>query len=190
MATALEDYTNEEQRSVVLFFCGQNDSMQRIFIHKEIFSFYGEKCFSRKAVHVLVEKFCQGRSKVADDARPGRPVEIVQRMEELIRADRRIMIDTAATALGRSHGLACSVIHQHLKFRKMCARWEPRELKIEKKWTEWICPCNISYGMLMNEKVCLTGVLLRTNHGCITTNPNQSVLQFNGNIPVHLKRKV
>jgi hypothetical protein len=32
---------------------------------------------SRKAIHNWVEKFSQGRSKVADDARPGRPVETV-----------------------------------------------------------------------------------------------------------------
>jgi hypothetical protein len=65
---------------------------------------------SRKAVHNWVEKFSQGRSKVAGDARPSRPVEIVtevtvQRVEELIRADRRITIDSVATARGCSHGL-------------------------------------------------------------------------------------
>jgi hypothetical protein len=49
-----------------------------------------------------------------------------------------------------------------------------------------VCPCNVSYGIQMKEKLCLTGLLLRTNHGCITTNPNQSVLQCNRNIPVHL----
>jgi hypothetical protein len=31
----------------------------------------------------------------------------------------------------------------------------------------------------MKEKICLTGLLLGMNHGSITTNPNQSVLQFN-----------
>jgi hypothetical protein len=49
--------------------------------------------------------------KFADDAQPGRPVEItteatVQRVEELIWADRRITIDSVATALGCSHGSA------------------------------------------------------------------------------------
>jgi hypothetical protein len=58
-----------------------------------------------------------------------------------------------------------------------------------KKWTEWICPCNISYCMQMKEKICLTGLLLGTDHECITTNPNQSVLQCNGNVPVHLQPK-
>jgi hypothetical protein len=41
-----------------------------------MFPVYGGKCLSRKAVHNWVEEFSQGRSKVADDARPGRPVEI------------------------------------------------------------------------------------------------------------------
>jgi hypothetical protein len=35
-------------------------------IYKEIFSLYCGKCWSRKAVHIWVEKFSQGRSKVAD----------------------------------------------------------------------------------------------------------------------------
>jgi hypothetical protein len=96
--------------------------------HKEMFPVYGGKCLSSKAVHNWVEKFSQGRLKVADDARLGRPVEIateetVQRVEELIRAD------SVATALGCFHGLAYSIMHDRLKFRKVCARWVPRELK-------------------------------------------------------------
>jgi hypothetical protein len=45
-------------------------------IHKEMFPAYGGKCFSRKADHNWVEKFSQGQSKLADNARAGSPVEI------------------------------------------------------------------------------------------------------------------
>jgi hypothetical protein len=50
------------------------------------------------------KRFSQGRSKAADNARPGGPVETatgatVQRVEKLIRADRRITTDSVATAL-------------------------------------------------------------------------------------------
>jgi hypothetical protein len=38
-------------------------------IHKEIFPVYGGKCLLAKAVHIWVEKYSQGRSKVTDDAR-------------------------------------------------------------------------------------------------------------------------
>jgi hypothetical protein len=39
------------------------------------------------------------------------------------------------------------------------------------------------------EKLCLPGLLVGKNHECITTNPNQSMLHCNGNIPVHLQPK-
>jgi hypothetical protein len=89
-------------------------------MHKEMFHAYGRMCLSCKAVHNWVKKFSQGHSKVTD-TRPGHSVEIateatVQWVEEMIRSDRRIMIDSVATALGYSHDLACSIMHDHLKF--------------------------------------------------------------------------
>jgi hypothetical protein len=42
----------------------------------------------------------------------------VQRVEELIRADRRIKIDRVATAVGRSHGLAYSIMRDRLSYEK------------------------------------------------------------------------
>jgi hypothetical protein len=43
-------------------------------IRKEMFPVYSGKCLSRKEIHNWVEKFSQGRSKVADDARPSAEV--------------------------------------------------------------------------------------------------------------------
>jgi hypothetical protein len=107
-------------------------------IHKETFTVYGGKCLSRKEVQTCVDKFSQERSKVADDTRLGRSVEVateatVQRVEGLIRADRRITIDSVATVLGCSHGLAYSIMHDRLTFRKACERWVRRELKNREK---------------------------------------------------------
>jgi hypothetical protein len=68
MATLLEECITEEQSSAVCF-CGQK-GLNANDINKEMFSVYGGKCLSRKAVHNWVEKFPEGRSKVADDARP------------------------------------------------------------------------------------------------------------------------
>jgi hypothetical protein len=91
----------------------------------------------RKTVHNRVEKFSHGHSKVADDTRPGRLVEtateaIVQLEKALIRADRRITTDSVASALECFHGLAY-MMHDRLRFRKVCARWVPRELKDREK---------------------------------------------------------
>jgi hypothetical protein len=94
MATVLEEFTTEYQHSVVrFFFCGKKDLVQRIFI-KKCFLFMVAN-LSGKAVHILAKKFSQGRSKVADDAQIGHPVETareatVQQVEDLIRAEGRI----------------------------------------------------------------------------------------------------
>jgi hypothetical protein len=76
--------------------------------------------------------------EVEDEARPGCPVEMltkatVQCVEELIQADMRITINSVATALGCSQGLVYSIMHDGLKFRKVCARQAQRELKDQEK---------------------------------------------------------
>jgi hypothetical protein len=126
MATVLMKCTAEDQRSVFNF-CGQKDSMQRIFM---------KKCFLLTAGSVCrVKRFTTGSTNSLRDVRKsqmmprqGRHVEIateaaVQRVEELIGADRRITIDSVATALGCSHGLAYRIMHDRLKFLKVCAQW-------------------------------------------------------------------
>jgi transposase len=67
-------YTNKEQPPVVCFLWAKE--LDAKDIHKETFPAYSGKCLSRKVVHNWVEEFSEERSKVADDARPGRPVEI------------------------------------------------------------------------------------------------------------------
>jgi hypothetical protein len=69
MATVLERCTTEDQPSVLLFFFLWAKGLNAKDIHKEMYPVYGGKCLSRKAVHNWVEKFSQGRSKVADDTR-------------------------------------------------------------------------------------------------------------------------
>jgi hypothetical protein len=103
-----------------------------------MFPVYGGKCLSCKVIHNWVEQFSQEHLKVVDDARPGSPVEIVkeatvQQVEELVQADRRITIDSVATALGCTHDLAYGIMHDHLMFWKVCAWWLPRELKDREK---------------------------------------------------------
>jgi hypothetical protein len=153
--------------------------------HKEMFPVYGGKYLLQKAVHNWVEKFSQGRSRDSDDARPGHPAQIAT--EVLIRADRRAMIDSVTTALWCSYGLTQSTMHYSFKFQNVCTRRMPQKTEgLRKKWTKWVCARNISYCMQTKKKIYLTGLFLGTNHGCITTNPNQSVLQWNENITAHI----
>jgi hypothetical protein len=74
MVTIFEECTTEEQHSVLHFLWARG--LNEKDIHKEMFPVYGEKCMMCKVVHNWVKKFSQGRSKVADNARLGCPVEI------------------------------------------------------------------------------------------------------------------
>jgi histone-lysine N-methyltransferase SETMAR len=136
MSAILEDCTTYEQRAVVRFLWARGLTAKDI--HKEMLPVYGGKCLSRKAVHNWVDKFSQGRAKIVDEDRPGRPVQIatdttVRRVEDIIRADRRVTIDNVAAAIGCSHGLAYSIMHDVLNFCKVCSRWVPRQLTEEDK---------------------------------------------------------
>jgi hypothetical protein len=73
--TRFEEYTTEKQLSVVRFLWARGPTAKDIY--KEMFLVYGGKCLSHKVVHNWIEKFSQGHSKVADDAQPGHPVEIL-----------------------------------------------------------------------------------------------------------------
>jgi transposase len=69
---AMLQYTTEERRCCAVFLWAKGLNAKDI--HKEMCPVYGGKCLSRKAVHDWVEKFSQGCSKVAEDARPGEEV--------------------------------------------------------------------------------------------------------------------
>jgi histone-lysine N-methyltransferase SETMAR len=101
----------------------------------------------------------------------------------------RKTIDSEATALECSHGLAHSIMHDRFKFWKVCIWWVARELKDQEKMN-WM---GLSLQHLLQYEdegeECLIWLLLGTNHGCITTNLNQSGLHCNGNIPVNLQPK-
>ena len=93
---------------------------------------YGEHCLSRQAIHNWVQKFPEGRTSIEDEHRAGQPVEIatsemLQRVEDIIQAERRVTVDTVATAIGRSCGHAYNMMHEVLGFHKVCSRWVPRQ---------------------------------------------------------------
>jgi hypothetical protein len=130
MASVLEECNTEELLQLCVF-TGDQRTRCKGYSWRNV-SVYGGKCLLCKAVHNCVEKFSQGHSKLADDAWPGHPFEIateatVQWVEELIQTDRRIMIDSAATALGCSHGF--SMQHDPLKYQKVYTQYVPRAVR-------------------------------------------------------------
>jgi hypothetical protein len=55
MATVLEEYTTEEQRSVLLFLWAKGRNAKDI--HKDMFPVHGGKCLTGKDVHKWLQIF-------------------------------------------------------------------------------------------------------------------------------------
>ena len=51
----------------------------------------------------------------------------------MILENRRVTIDEVANYFEISHGSTYAIIHKRLGFRKVCARWVPKELTEEQK---------------------------------------------------------
>jgi hypothetical protein len=75
MATVPEDCTTEEQRSVVRIFCGQKDSMQRMFIKKFFLFTVGSVC--------RVKRFTDGSRNSLKDVR--KPKVMLDHMRKWLR---------------------------------------------------------------------------------------------------------
>ena len=73
-----------------------------------------------------------------DEHRVGRLVEIatpatLQRVEDIIPADRRVTFDAVATAVGWSHDQAYNMMHERQGFHKVCSSWVPLQLTPQHK---------------------------------------------------------
>jgi len=74
---------------------------------------------------------------VEDSPRPGLAftavTEDIADVENVVRENRRVTVKEVASLLDISVGSAHHIIHDELKFRKVCARWVPKRLKPEMK---------------------------------------------------------
>ncbi|GFR15270.1 HTH_48 domain-containing protein [Trichonephila clavata] len=88
---------------------------------------------SKQKVRRWCRTFSDGRQQVEDIPRAGRTLTAttdanVGKVDDMIRANRRITIDEVAEELGISHERAQNIIHDILRYRKVSARWVPRQL--------------------------------------------------------------
>ena len=110
---------------------------------------YGDKVLSCRIVCEWIEMFENDYTSVTDAERSGRPAtamttRIEERTLELIRENRRLTVEVAGR-LNVSVGSAYSLIHDSLKFSKVCSRWVPKELTEERKCKHLdICSRNLA----------------------------------------------
>jgi len=109
-------------------------------VHRRLQAVYGENIVNRTTVNRWAIKFRereQGRANIVDQPRSGRPVSLTddklqKQFDELIKHDRRITQKQTVGRLGTSRERVGYIIGL-LGYTKVCSRWVPRMLTLEKK---------------------------------------------------------
>lgn len=122
--------SKQKQRAVIEFLtkegCRPSD------IHRRLQNVYGDDTIDKSNVHRWMKKFKEGETSIEDKPRSGRPSTATtdtnrQRVDELIRADRRVTIRELAAQLDCGHNAIQKMV-EDLGYRKVCAKWVPRQL--------------------------------------------------------------
>ncbi|UYV65325.1 hypothetical protein LAZ67_3003948 [Cordylochernes scorpioides] len=103
-------------------------------IHRQLVEVYGEKCMDIKNVRKWCREFNEGRINVHDEQRSGRPSlpeSTVARIDEMVRANRRITLEEIEDGLNEdcSHFSVHKIVSETLGYRKVSARWVDKWLK-------------------------------------------------------------
>jgi transposase len=118
------------QRAVIEFLVKEGNSVE--VIYERLRGVYGDVCMGANSVGRWVKHFKDGNKDIADQPRCGRPRTAAsernrQKVDELIRQDRRITFREIAAQLGVGHHAVQEML-EILGYRKVCSRWVPRLL--------------------------------------------------------------
>ena len=125
-----------EQRAVIRYLMRKNKTGQEIF--DELKTAYGDDGLAFSTVKSWMTKFRAGRDSFENEQQP-RPTatvttdEIIDKIKNLVVADRRLKIREIAAEVGISTERVHFVLHEKLGMTKVCARWVPRLLTNEQK---------------------------------------------------------
>jgi transposase len=130
MDLSIPNPTKCEVRSVIRFLNMKGEAPATI--HRQIVSVYGD-VMNRQNVAKWCHEFNARRTDVLDEQRTGRPslinTDLVQKVEENIHADRRVMINELHEMIPEvSKSLVHEIVKEKLDYRKLCAQWVPKML--------------------------------------------------------------
>ncbi|CAF2829192.1 unnamed protein product [Rotaria sp. Silwood2] len=102
-------------------------------IHDELNSVYGDEAPGLSTVERWSKLFREGREEIEDKARPGRPItetatENIEQICLLIDDEPYITIEGIQERTNLSYGTVQRIIGDHLKLRKITARYIPKDL--------------------------------------------------------------
>ena len=84
------------------------------------------------------KRFKEGREEVEDDPWSGSPstsrtADNIERVKQMVRADRRLMVQMIAEELSINKGTVWSIITENVEMRKVCTKMVPKMLSEDQK---------------------------------------------------------
>lgn len=109
-----------------------------IDIHEELTTVHGPKVTSYSTVKRWSKKAHDGIMEIEDSPRSGRPVtaitpENIEEVRKIIEQDPHSTYADIEEELSLSRGTIFTIIHHHLKLKKITSRWVPHELNTFQK---------------------------------------------------------
>ena len=111
-----------------------NDGVKPADIYRRLQAHYSDEMLSRSKTSEWCKRFKDGCTSISDDpghggSQPTADIPVnIQCMECLILDNQRIIRHEVAQETNLSVGMVDTIIHEHLHFRKVSARWVPRQL--------------------------------------------------------------
>ena len=106
--------------------------------HARLIAAWGDQAPSDRTVLNWFHEYERGKLDVSDAPRPGRPRtavtdEMIGAVRLLIEDDPHMTYQQIECSLEISSPAIYSILHDHLKLRKLCARWVPHQLTHDQK---------------------------------------------------------
>lgn len=106
--------------------------------HRMLQEAFGDAAMSQSRTFLWYKRFKDGRESVEDDERSGRPTtgttpENIAKVQQAIRADRRLTIHDLCVIVGLSYGTVQRILSDILNMRRIAAKFVPRLLNEEQK---------------------------------------------------------
>jgi len=129
---------NFEIRAVIKYL--QKKHLSPTEIHADLQNTLGESSPSYEVVKRWCREFKCGRESCEDAPRAGRPTTVttqenVNKIHDMVMADRRLTIRHIRETTGLAYGTVQSILSNELEMSKVSARWVPRMLTIDQKRT-------------------------------------------------------
>jgi len=128
---------SRRDKRVLIWYCWKRHLTSQQ-AQQELAQVLGTDCPSLSSIKEWIAHFHQGRLTFEDDPRSGRlpsavTEENITAIRDLIDADPHITTRQLLSFVDIGSGSLQSILHDHLKIRKLCARWVPHRLTQEQK---------------------------------------------------------